>query len=252
MKFKMKTMKPTFKTFPQFPDLARTLLAAVAVLALSAAHTFAADVNATYTNSAEVPVKSNGFTALGKTVNLTLNFAPNPGTELMVVRNTGPGIIRGNFSNLAQGQIVTLSYGGVTYNFVANYYGGRGNDLVLLWTAEESLPAAILKKLDSQIVLALKQNRRQAPFDKPTSLQPDIPIRDATGRVLVDMEGSVSQGLLDQVAFAGGQVINGSETATTFRALVPLLQLENLASRSDVKSISPARPTITSQVKASP
>ncbi len=26
-----------------------------------------------------------------------------------------------------------LSYGGAIYSFVANYYGGSGNDLVLVW-----------------------------------------------------------------------------------------------------------------------
>jgi hypothetical protein len=244
-------MKPHFKTFPHFQVHARTLLAAVAVLVLATAHSFAAGVNATYTTGAEVPVSSNGFTAKGKTVNFALNYAPTTGTQLMVVRNTGPGIIIGTFSNLAQGQTVALSYGGVTYHFVANYHGGTGNDLVLLWTSDEkSLPAATLKKLDAQIVLALKKNRGEPPFDKPTSLEPDIPIKHA-GRVLVDMEASVSKELLNQIALVGGQVINGSETATTLRAMVPLLQLETLAGRVDVKFISPARLTRTSGVKAS-
>ena len=105
-----------------------------------------------------------------------------------------------------------------------------------------------LKKLDAQIVLALKQSRGQPPFDQPTSLQPDIPAKIA-GRVLVDVKASVSRGLLDQVALVGGQVVKGSETATTFQAWVPLSQLETLALRSDVKFISPARPTGTSRVK---
>ena len=232
--------------------LARTLLAAVAALALSMAHTFAGVVNATYITGAEVPVSSNGFTATGQTVNFTLNYAPTTGTQLMVVQNTGPGIIRGTFSNLAQGQTVALSYGGVTYNFVANYYGGKGNDLVLLWTSgEKSLPAATLEKLDAQIVLALEKSRGEPPFDKPTSLEPDIPIKDA-GRVLVDMEASVSKELLNQIALVGGQVINSSETARTLRAMVPLSQLETLAGRVDVKFISPARLTITSGVEALP
>jgi len=245
-------MNPNIKTFPHFHVLARTVLAAVAMLALSTAHTFADVVNATYTTGAEVPVSSNGFTATGKSVNLTLNFAPAPGTQLMVVRNTAPGIIRGTFSNLAQGQTVALSYAGVTYHFVANYHDGQGNDLVLLWTGEDPLPAAILKKLDPQIVLALKKSRGQPPFDKPTTLEPDIPVKDDTGRVLVDVEASISTQLSNQVSVLGGQVIKSSETATTFRAMVPLLQLETLAGRADVKFISPARLTITSGVKPSP
>ena len=30
-------------------------------------------------------------------------------------------------------------YNGVTYNFVANYYGGTGNDLVLQWAGNRAL-----------------------------------------------------------------------------------------------------------------
>ena len=168
----------------------------------------------------------------------------------MVVRNTGPGVIIGTFSNLAQGQIVALSYRGVTYHFVAHYHGGTGNDLVLLWTnGEKSLPAATLKKLDAQLVLALMKNRGEPPFDKPTSLQPDIPVQHE-GRVLVDLEASVSQELLNQITLGGGWVSQDFQTATSLRAMVPLSQLETLAGRTDVKFISPARPTHKSAVKA--
>jgi hypothetical protein len=163
-------MKPNSRTFRQFQVFARALLAAIAVLALSTTHTFAGVVNAIYNTGAEVPVSSNGFTATGQTVNFALNYAPTKGTQLMVVQNTGPGIIRGTFNNLAQGQTVALSYAGATYNFVANYHGGNGHDLVLLWTSgEESLPAAILGKLDAQILLAQKKSRREPPFDKASA-----------------------------------------------------------------------------------
>jgi alpha-tubulin suppressor-like RCC1 family protein len=90
-------------------------------------------LTATYTTGAEVPVVSGGFTATGQTVAFTLNYAPTPGTRLMVVNNTSLSFINGTFSNLAQGQAVTLSYAGVSYDFVADYYGGTGNDLVLHW-----------------------------------------------------------------------------------------------------------------------
>src|SRR5579863_2146447 len=90
-------------------------------------------VDATYNTGAEVPIMANGYTATGNTVNFSLNYAPVAGAQLMVVKNTGPGFITGTFDNLAQGQKVALTYNGVTYNFVANYYGGTGNDLVLTW-----------------------------------------------------------------------------------------------------------------------
>ncbi len=89
-------MKSNCNTSPHFQALARTLFAAVAVFALSAAPTFADVVNATYNTGAEVPVRSNGFTATGQNVKFTLNYAPARGTQLMVVQNTGPGLIKGN------------------------------------------------------------------------------------------------------------------------------------------------------------
>ena len=237
------------KTFPHFQLVSRIAVTAIAMLGLSTTRLFADDINITYVTGTEVPVSSNGFTAMGKKVNIVLNLAPAPGTQLMVVQNTGPGIIRGTFSNLAQGQTIALTYGGLTHYFVANYHGGNGNDLVLLWTTgNQFMPAAAARKLDGQIVLALKKSRGQPPFDKPTSLEPDIPIKDGD-RVLVDIEGSVSKALLDQVTLSGGTVPSGSTTNTTLRAMVPLSQVEALASRTDVNSIAPAKLSITSQIK---
>jgi alpha-tubulin suppressor-like RCC1 family protein len=106
------------------------ILAAVGLISSAAS---AGTVNAIYNSAADVPVTANGYTATGNTVNFTLNYAPATGTDLMVVSNTALGFIAGTFSNLAQGQAVALNYGGVTYRFVANYYGGNGNDLVLVW-----------------------------------------------------------------------------------------------------------------------
>ena len=114
----------------------------------------------------------------------------------------------------------------------------------------KSVPASTLKKLDTQLVLALKKSRGEPPFDKPTSLEPDIPVKH-NGRVLVDMEATVSKGLLNHIVLVGGWVDNSSATTTTLRAMVPFSQLEALAGRADVKSISPAHPTIKSGVKAS-
>jgi len=114
----------------------RTLIpgaVALATFALNSTVAPAATVDAIYNSATDVPVTASSYTATGNTVNFTLNFAPDTGTDLMVVSNTGLAFINGTFDNLAQGQAVALSYGGTTYNFVANYYGGSGNDLVLVW-----------------------------------------------------------------------------------------------------------------------
>jgi alpha-tubulin suppressor-like RCC1 family protein len=96
-------------------------------------------LEATYATGLEVPLSAAGFTATGNTVNFTLNHAPAAGTTLVVVKNTGLDFIQGTFGNLTQGQLVPLVFAGVTYDFVANYYGGSGNDLVLQWAATRLL-----------------------------------------------------------------------------------------------------------------
>jgi len=91
-----------------------------------------ADLVATFNSATDVSVTASSYTASG-TFNATLNFAPTAGTALMVVKNTGVPFISGEFSNLAQGQVVVLPFGGINFRFVANYHGGTGNDLVLQW-----------------------------------------------------------------------------------------------------------------------
>jgi alpha-tubulin suppressor-like RCC1 family protein len=81
----------------------------------------------------EVPVTTPRFVAPAIPVSFALAYAPAPGTVLTVARSTGLPFISGRFSNLAQGQLITLTFGGVAYRFTANYHGGSGNDLVLQW-----------------------------------------------------------------------------------------------------------------------
>ena len=112
----------------------RCLTPAVLVAASLAATAAAADtLNAVFNSAADVPVTADTYTAAGNTVDFTLNFAPATGTSLTVVNDTGLAPITGTFDNLTNGQAVTLSYGGTTYVFVANYNSGNGNDLVLVW-----------------------------------------------------------------------------------------------------------------------
>jgi alpha-tubulin suppressor-like RCC1 family protein len=93
----------------------------------------AAVVAPVYSSADQVPLTAAGYTASGNTLDVTLNFAPTPGTTLTVVNNTALGFISGAFDNLPNGTALDLTFGGQTYSFVAWYYGGTGNDLVLLW-----------------------------------------------------------------------------------------------------------------------
>ena len=114
-------------------------------------------------------------------------------------------------------------------------------------SGKEPVPAATLNKLDNQLVLVVKKSRAEAPFDKETAVEPDV--YKFRGRVLVEIEGTFSRELSDQVTSLGGQVVNDWGTTTKFRVWVPFAQLEILASRADVKSIAAARPTITHRLK---
>lgn len=91
------------------------------------------EVEAHYYSSSDVPFTISSFKATGSTADITLIFQPTPGSELMLVKNTGLTFIEGNFENLAHGQLVTFTFEGFVYRFVANYFGGTGNDLVLTW-----------------------------------------------------------------------------------------------------------------------
>lgn len=116
--------------FPPRSRLFPVLLAALFCLSCTAR---ADVVTAIFNAASDVPVTASTYTAAGNSVDLTLNFAPVTGTGLTVVNNTGLPFINGTFSNLAQGQKVTLTYAGLTYTFAADYFGGTGNDLVLQW-----------------------------------------------------------------------------------------------------------------------
>lgn len=89
-------------------------------------------VDATFNAASEVPIIVAGFTVpAGRSLGLNLGFAPSPGCVLTVVNNTAADLISGSFLDLPQGGLVAASFGGQTWIFQANYYGGDGNDLVL-------------------------------------------------------------------------------------------------------------------------
>ena len=85
-----------------------------------------------FTSGTAVAVNASSYSASG-TLSLSLGFAPAPGTNLTVVNNTGLPFISGTFTGVTQGGTVPLTYNGVTYNYIANYYGGNGRSFVLQW-----------------------------------------------------------------------------------------------------------------------
>ena len=91
-----------------------------------------------FTSATSVPLTLANITTPANVVTLSLGYAPIVGTNLTLVENTGLSFITGRFSNLTQGQVITLGYHNASYRFVVNYYGGTGNDLVLQWANDKS------------------------------------------------------------------------------------------------------------------
>ncbi len=81
---------------------------------------------------AETIIRAESFTAAGRNFGtLALAFVPAPGTKLTVVGLTGSGGISGTFADLPDGAAITADFNGTSYEFLAGYAGGDGNDLTL-------------------------------------------------------------------------------------------------------------------------
>jgi len=91
-----------------------------------------ANLSYCFTSGTQVATSGSNYVASGS-LSLSLGFAPTPGTNLTVIKNTGLPFISGTFDNVPQGGTVTLTYDGISYNYVANYYGGNGRSFVLQW-----------------------------------------------------------------------------------------------------------------------
>lgn len=92
------------------------------------------------------------------------------------------------------------------------------------------------QKMESQLIHAVRSQSGKALAAGLSHLQPDVRF-EADGRVLVDLDASVTPGLLALIRGNGGHVINSHPGFRAIRALVPVNQLETLASSAEVKSV---------------
>lgn len=113
--------------------LASNLSGSLSVFDIRLGGTGTGEITANLDAPSDIPVSSDGFIATGSSITVNLGYAPATGANLMLVDNLGQDFIDGEFSNLPQGQTVTFPFGDKVYSFVANYFGGSGNDLVLQW-----------------------------------------------------------------------------------------------------------------------
>lgn len=96
--------------------------------------TFALEINGPVpgTQYDQLTVGPNGTISItGGDVTLALGYTPAGNELFTVIDNQSAGAISGTFTNLPQGGIISATFNAISYNFVANYQGGDGNDLVL-------------------------------------------------------------------------------------------------------------------------
>lgn len=104
------------------------------------------------------------------------------------------------------------------------------------------------QKLDSQLLLVLKQDREQPASNKQPAVQAEAPFREGDS-VLVDVQGRVSPDLVKYVTLAGGKLAVSPDPNQIIRAMFPVSQLENLSRRPDVNFISAAQLSIISRLE---
>ena len=107
---------------------------------------------------------------------------------------------------------------------------------------EKRARTAAQKKIDTQLLYALKQKRGETR-GVPTA-PVDIKL-DEEGRTVVDITARVSSRLISKLGKAGAEVISQSAKYHTVRARVSLERLEALAEIEEVRYISPVAQSMT-------
>jgi hypothetical protein len=103
------------------------------------------------------------------------------------------------------------------------------------------------RKMDPHLSEAIQQFREGAS-GKSVMPSAAIPIRTAD-KVLVDLSGTVSDALRGQIKKMGGEIYDSPHPYNINRVMMPLKQMEALASRSDIVSIVPAQLSYSSGTK---
>jgi hypothetical protein len=103
------------------------------------------------------------------------------------------------------------------------------------------------QKMESQLVHALKKNRGEPFAPGAPNVRTDVKI-EPDGRVLVDINATVTPALLSLIQAGGGRVINSFPQYKAIRALAKLTQLETLAASTNVIYIRRANEAMTHKV----
>jgi uncharacterized protein (TIGR03437 family) len=102
--------------------------------------------------------------------------------------------------------------------------------------AEKEARTPIQRKIDSQLLAAQKIKRGLLVADSVPAIEANVQL-DPQDKVLVDLDAAVSEEVLQRLEVAGGEIIKSIAEEQALRVRLPLLQLEEVASWSEVTAI---------------
>jgi subtilisin-like proprotein convertase family protein len=117
--------------------------------------------------------------------------------------------------------------------------GGNSRNQIESLIAEKASRSPSQRKLDSQLIYALRQKRQQRVAPGLDRLESGVRPRP-DGQVLVDLRAQVEPDLLAAIEAGGGTVVSQHPRFQAIRAWVPLELVEALAARPEVRNIRPA------------
>ena len=138
--------------------------------------------------------------------------------------------------------IAILTVAGVAGGHLEGSWRGSQDQTVL---NEKSSRTAAQKKIDSQLLYALKQKRGETRGVPTERINIEL---DQKGRALVDITARVSPQISSQIRKLGGLVISEELQYHTIRARLALEKLEVLADRKDVSFIGPAAQSMNNRL----
>ena len=110
---------------------------------------------------------------------------------------------------------------------------------------EKGSLTAAQKKIDSQLLFALKQKRGETRGVPVAPIELEL---DGKGRALVDINATVSSRLESQIQKLGGAIVFKDSRYRSIRAWLKLEKLEELASLKDVNFIAPAARAMNNRI----
>jgi len=123
--------------------------------------------------------------------------------------------------------------------------GDQALQQILALDREKDSRRPAQKKMDSQLIYAAQKLAIGVASTAAPAMEVDAKIT-ADGWVLVDITATVNDDLLGAIRRAGGQVVSSVPRYDAIRAWVPVVQIESLAGRSEVRFVARAYEATTS------